>query len=437
MITLPNIATSTSATTKVSGKADTLASATSAGEAENAATDDLLQSVKELPQDFLTSLGNRLLTLAKQQGSVAQTAGKTTESDAKGSPKQDLNALLAALDKPDALSALLQPENIKAAAKSADDKDKSDTATLSSTDQQNLQALFAMLPATVAPTVTPTRAAEATTESLTDKAGAKRQPLSALDLLATKSAAKQSDADVSGKDAQAGSATLASDSTQSGAAAAQSNAAALTLDSSFQQVIGSFGKQDDKSAAVSAQPDSSTLMTSAPLSSASFVSTPATASASASTPSTPMLNAQLGSSEWQQALSQQIVMFTRNGQQNAELRLHPEDLGAIQISLKLDNDQAQLNMVSSHSHVRAALEAALPQLRSALAESGINLGQSNVSSDAFAQGQGYQGQQQARRDGQQGSFSLSQENDNDITPIAVPSALQARVNGTGGVDIFA
>ena len=433
MITLPNIATSTSATTRVSGKADTLASAADADVAANAAPGDLLQSVKELPQDFLTSLGNRLLTLAKQQGSAAQTAGKTTESDAKSSPMQDLNALLAALDKPDALSALLQPENIKAAAKSADDKDKSDTATLSSTDQQNLQALFAMLPATV----TPTRTAEAATESLTDKTDAKRQPLSALDLLATQSAAKQSDAEVSGKDAQAGSATLVSDSSQSGAAAAQSNTAALTLDSSFQQVIGSFGKQDDKSATASAQPDSSTLMTSAPLSSASLVNAPATASASASTPSTPMLNAQLGSSEWQQALSQQIVMFTRNGQQNAELHLHPADLGAIQISLKLDNDQAQLNMVSSHSHVRAALEAALPQLRSALAESGINLGQSNVSSDAFAQGQGYQGQQQARRDGQQGSFSLSRENDNDITPIAVPSALQARVNGTGGVDIFA
>jgi hypothetical protein len=38
------------------------------------------------------------------------------------------------------------------------------------------------------------------------------------------------------------------------------------------------------------------------------------------------------------------------GQQTAELRLHPEDLGQVQISLKLDDNQAQLQMVS-HSHV--------------------------------------------------------------------------------------
>ncbi|THD29535.1 flagellar hook-length control protein FliK, partial [Pantoea sp. R102] len=85
----------------------------------------------------------------------------------------------------------------------------------------------------------------------------------------------------------------------------------------------------------------------------------------------------------------------------------------------------------------AALEAALPQLRTALAESGINLGQSNVNSDAFAQGQSYQGQQEGRRDGQYGSFTLSQDSDNEITPIAVPAALQARATGNGAVDIFA
>ena len=97
-------------------------------------------------------------------------------------------------------------------------------------------------------------------------------------------------------------------------------------------------------------------------------------------------------------------------------------------------------MASSHSHVRAALEAALPQLRNALAESGINLGQSQVSSDSFAQSQGFQQQQQqqeARRDGQHGTFSLSQDDDSEITPIAVPAALQARILGTGAVDTFA
>ncbi|WP_252990935.1 flagellar hook-length control protein FliK, partial [Shigella sonnei] len=74
-----------------------------------------------------------------------------------------------------------------------------------------------------------------------------------------------------------------------------------------------------------------------------------------------------------------ISLFTRQGQQSAELRLHPQDLGEVQISLKVDDNQAQIQMVSPHQHVRAALEAALPVLRTQLAESGIQLGQSNIS----------------------------------------------------------
>jgi flagellar hook-length control protein FliK len=41
-------------------------------------------------------------------------------------------------------------------------------------------------------------------------------------------------------------------------------------------------------------------------------------------------------------------------------------------------------MVSAHSHVRAALEAALPVLRTSLAENGIQLSQSSVSSESFS-----------------------------------------------------
>ncbi len=63
--------------------------------------------------------------------------------------------------------------------------------------------------------------------------------------------------------------------------------------------------------------------------------------------------ARASSHEWQQTFSQQVMLFTRQGQQSAQLRLHPEELGQVHISLKLDDNQAQLQMVSPHSHVRA------------------------------------------------------------------------------------
>lgn len=145
---------------------------------------------------------------------------------------------------------------------------------------------------------------------------------------------------------------------------------------------------------------------------------------------TPVLNAQLGSSEWQQALGQQILMFNRSGQHSAELRLHPQDLGTLQISLRIDDNQAQLHMASGHSQVRAALEAALPQLRTALADSGIQLGQSSVGSEAQPQWNGSQ-QNASDRQATSGGFSLDGNTDDRI----VTASASAKTVRVGGVDI--
>lgn len=103
----------------------------------------------------------------------------------------------------------------------------------------------------------------------------------------------------------------------------------------------------------------------------------------------PVLRAQLqaapGSEPWQQAIGQQLKVMVQQGVHRAELKLHPEDLGTVQVSLRLQQDQAQLLVLSDHPQVRAALEATLPQLRHALAESGIQLGESSVSTGNFEQ----------------------------------------------------
>ncbi|MGF6563006.1 flagellar hook-length control protein FliK [Erwinia aphidicola] len=133
------------------------------------------------------------------------------------------------------------------------------------------------------------------------------------------------------------------------AAKSSTNPGAQTLDSAFQQVMNHVSKDNDKENSSSAL---NATITNNVISAASSAQTP-TSTSTVSAPATPLLNSQLGSPEWQQALGQQILMFSRNGQQTAELHLHPQDLGSIQISLKLDNDQAQLSMVSNHSQVRA------------------------------------------------------------------------------------
>jgi Flagellar hook-length control protein len=146
------------------------------------------------------------------------------------------------------------------------------------------------------------------------------------------------------------------------------------------------------------------------------------------------VNSQLGSAEWQQNISQHITLFTRQGQQTAELKLHPENLGQVNITLKLDDNQAQIQMVSAHSHVRAALEAAIPTLRTQLADNGIQLAQSSVSGESFAgqQQQSSFGQSSSQRSAEGRAFAADEDES-----LSVPATLQSQARGNGIVDTFA
>lgn len=153
-------------------------------------------------------------------------------------------------------------------------------------------------------------------------------------------------------------------------------------------------------------------------------------------PPTPQLHAPLGSPEWQQALGQQVLMFQRNGQQNAELRLHPQELGALQITLTLDEQQAQLHIVSPHSQVRSAVEAALPQLRQAFAESGIQLGQSSVGGESLPQPQ-HSPSQTPYRGRQNTAHPQRSSTEASLLRVDTPTDLLAMARAIDGVDIFA
>ncbi|EGQ5296524.1 flagellar hook-length control protein FliK [Enterobacter cloacae] len=136
--------------------------------------------------------------------------------------------------------------------------------------------------------------------------------------------------------------------------------------------------------------------------------------------------------EWKQSVSQHIAIFSRNGLHSAEIRLHPEDLGSLQISLRVQQDQAQIHIVSEHAHIRHAMEQAMPQLRAAMAESGIQLGQANVSAEgqqfaAGEQGQNASGDEHGAQEGEE--QSLEEE--------IVPTLLTTTPGNIYGINTFA
>ena len=157
---------------------------------------------------------------------------------------------------------------------------------------------------------------------------------------------------------------------------------------------------------------------------------------------TQVLNAQVGTQEWQQQLNQQIVMFSRNGLQKAELRLHPEELGSLHIRMKIEDGQAQLHLASQNGQVRSVLENAMHQLRQALSENGIQLTQSQVSSDTNDswQQQNMSDSSQFSGDGadnHQGSEGNSLQLASETALQKITLTPQELASARGGVDIFA
>ncbi|WP_039058467.1 flagellar hook length control protein FliK [Enterobacter sp. Bisph1] len=356
--------------------------------------------------------GNLAATVATGEDTHAQTpAQKLADLLARQSAKSDL--LTTAESDADmqklfsGLTPAAKTDLLAALSKSASGRNSEEKTDVREDDLAGLSALMAMLPHQQAAQLN-TASAQPTTAKGIDVAAAANRALNSKDMT--------TDADLPRSGAKAGTTVdtapfkLTDDSQQTAALAPSSQPVKKEADNALQ-----------------------TTNTSASI---APVTTTASA-AQASTPvAAPVISAPLGSHEWQQNISQHVTLFTRQGQQSAELRLHPEDLGQVQISIKLEDNQAQLQMVSAHSHVRQALEAALPMLRTSLAENGIQLGQSNISSESFA---GQQQQQQASSQQQQGSRSASGElfGADDGEALVTPASLQSAARGNGAVDIFA
>lgn len=92
-------------------------------------------------------------------------------------------------------------------------------------------------------------------------------------------------------------------------------------------------------------------------------------------------------------LAAQVNFLLDSGLQQAQLRLHPADLGPIQIQLSLSAQTADISFSAASSITREGITDALPALREMLASQGLSLGQAGVSSQ---QADGQPGWQQAR-----------------------------------------
>lgn len=411
----------------------------------------------QLPENFVQLLSQKL--------SATQSTKKTVISDQEAAEFKDalaksgieansdeLNAILSALTKGTlTLSDLQSGNSLESLLAKAQKKDSVKDEKTANTDALAMQALFAMIPAQTSAQGKLTTDGTGSAQSVSDALDALKKGKGDNSVLSSLiSSTKNTDTSAQGNFALNTSATAANTTgaTLSGTGAAAQNAGLRAAENSYdpskENALLVSRKEDSASnpVAATASADAGTH------SSLQALSTLFASNAAPTQPAaqhvTSQISAPLGTQQWNDALGQQVVMFTRNGQQTAELKLHPEELGSLHITLKIEDNQAQIHLISGNSQVRSALESALPHLRSAMAENGINLGQSSVGSDASSWQQSQQqvasnanGNSGGNTSSYQQQFGQSDRTGAEAETLAVPAQLQSMATGLNGVDIFA
>lgn len=137
--------------------------------------------------------------------------------------------------------------------------------------------------------------------------------------------------------------------------------------------------------------------------------------------------------QWAQQVGDRVQWLVGQNLQQADIRLNPPELGALEVRIQVQGDQANVNFSSPHAVVRDALDAAMPRLREMLQAHGLTLGDVNVSGQALAQ-------HQSRDSGANGSGQQSRTHrdaqSGEIAGIdAIPAAQRLHTNGM--LDVYA
>lgn len=104
--------------------------------------------------------------------------------------------------------------------------------------------------------------------------------------------------------------------------------------------------------------------------------------------SSDVLGTHLTDANWRNDFSNRMTVFVKQGVQEASLQLTPQDLGKLDVKISIEGDQAKLFFGVQNAVARDALEQAIPRLREALEQGGLQLAHSEVADQSQSQQQG-------------------------------------------------
>lgn len=143
----------------------------------------------------------------------------------------------------------------------------------------------------------------------------------------------------------------------------------------------------------------------------------------------------LHSSEFAPEMAARVSVLAAEGVQRAELHLNPAEMGPVQVQIVVDGQQAQVSFMSDQAETRAVLERGLPELASALRDSGLTLSGGGVfqqpreQRDPSAQQQSGEAQGRGAGRGEAGGTAAGTE--------ALAAAPRPAARTRGVVDVYA
>lgn len=136
--------------------------------------------------------------------------------------------------------------------------------------------------------------------------------------------------------------------------------------------------------------------------------------------------------QWGHQVGDRVQWMIGHNLQQADIHLNPPELGALKVHIQVHGDQASVSFSSPHAMVRHALDDAIPRLREMMHETGLTLGDVNVSGQALAQHQSRDPQTQ------QGHAAHASSSDHGNEPQAiVASSPLRRLHANSMLDVYA
>ncbi|XQF92253.1 flagellar hook-length control protein FliK [Pseudoalteromonas espejiana] len=131
-------------------------------------------------------------------------------------------------------------------------------------------------------------------------------------------------------------------------------------------------------------------------------------------------------------LQERVSSMLSISNKEAEIRLDPPEMGSMQIRIRSDAEQAQINFVVQNQQAKEALEQSMPRLREMLAEQGIDLGESSIS---YGQSSGDENEQNAEHSQEQIANKNTEQDKND--ELVGSNVQSSRQQTSSSIDYYA